>query len=139
MGLRVDLPNIAAVLEQIAVPTARIANGAVAATAVDRAKYRGRGMARLKATGGTGTAPTLDVTIEHSDDNITFATVGSTVVPTGFTQVGASASVQTININLDAAKRYIRAKATIAGAAGAGFVRTVDFIFPAGPDVPAPA
>lgn len=138
MGLRVDLLNLADVKEGIAMPTARVANGTVNGTGVDRRENRGRGIVRLKSSAGTGTAPTLDVSVQDSTDDATYAAVAASVFA-GFTQVTTVASVQAVAINLDEADRYVRARAVTAGAAAGGHVYTVDFIFPAGPDVPSPS
>jgi hypothetical protein len=44
-------------------------------TAIDILHYEGVGLAILSASAGTGTTPTLDVKLQHSDDNVTFADV----------------------------------------------------------------
>lgn len=138
MGLRVDLPNLVDVKTGIALSATRQANGTVNGTSVDRRENRGRGYVVLEAGIGTGTAPTLDVAVQDSTDDVTFATVATSVFA-GFTQVTTAYSKQTVAINLDEADRYIRARPVVAGAAGGGFIYTVSFIFPAGPDVPSPS
>ena len=66
----------------------------------------------LDSGAGGGTTPTLDVKIQDSADNSTFADVLGKV----FTQVtGASASIQSLAIDTRAVRRYIRAVLTIAG------------------------
>ena len=66
----------------------------------------------LDSGAGGGTTPTLDVKIQDSADNSTFADVLGKV----FTQVtGASASIQSLAIDTRAVKRYIRAALTITG------------------------
>lgn len=81
-------------------------------TGVDIADYEGNAAVVLDSAAGTGTSPTLDVKIQDSDDNSTFAdVVGAT-----FTQVtGAAASQQKKVIALDKTRKYIRAVATIGG------------------------
>ena len=66
----------------------------------------------LDSGAGGGTTPTLDVKIQDSADNSTFADVSGKV----FTQVtGASASIQSLAIDTRAVRRYIRAVIAITG------------------------
>ena len=84
------------------------ANGAGA----DLQGYQGVLKIVLDSGAGGGTTPTLDVKIQDSADNSTFADVLGKV----FTQVtGASASIQSLAIDTRAVKRYIRADLTITG------------------------
>jgi len=84
------------------------ANGAGA----DLQGYQGVLKIVLDSGAGGGTTPTLDVKIQDSADNSTFADVLGKV----FTQVtGASASIQSLAIDTRAVKRYIRAALTITG------------------------
>jgi len=84
------------------------ANGAGA----DLQGYQGVLKIVLDSGAGGGTTPTLDVKIQDSADNSTFADVSGKV----FTQVtGASASIQSLAIDTRAVRRYIRAVLTIAG------------------------
>ena len=84
------------------------ANGAGA----DLQGYQGVLKIVLDSGAGGGTTPTLDVKIQDSTDNSTFADVLGKV----FTQVtGASASIQSLAIDTRAVRRYIRAVLTIAG------------------------
>ena len=91
-------------------PAARTAtaNG----TGVDLKDYIGQAKVILHSALGTGTTPTLDVKLQDSDDNSTFADItGAT-----FTQVtDAAASLQAIGVDVDKVKRYVRAVATIGG------------------------
>lgn len=81
-------------------------------TGVDLQQYSGDVAVILDSAAGTGTAPTLDVKLQDSDDNSTFADVSGAT----FTQVtNAAASQQKIVVNKDAARRYVRAVATIGG------------------------
>ncbi len=92
-------------------PAARTAsaNG----TGVDLKNYIGRAKVILHSTIGTGTAPTLDVKIQDSADNSTFADIDPAVA---FTQVtDAAASLQEISLDLDKVRRYGRAVTSIAG------------------------
>jgi len=84
------------------------ANGAGA----DLQGYQGVLKIVLDSGAGGGTTPTLDVKIQDSADNSTFADVLGKV----FTQVtGASASIQSLAIDTRAVRRYIRAVIAIAG------------------------
>ena len=76
--------------------------------------------------------------MQDSTDDVTYATVAAAQFA-GFTQVTTVASVQAVAIDLDGCNRYIRARGVTAGAAGGAHVYTVDFILPAGPDVPSPS
>lgn len=80
-------------------------------TGVDLQQYSGDVAVVLDSAAGTGTSPTLDVKLQDSADNSTFADITSAT----FTQVTGTAAQQKIVINKDAAKRYVRAVATIGG------------------------
>lgn len=58
-----------------------------------------------------GTNPTLDVKLQDSADNSTFADVSGAA----FTQVTSAASVQRMTLNPDELKRYVRIVRTIGG------------------------
>ena len=84
------------------------ANGAGA----DLQGYQGVLKIVLDSGAGGGTTPTLDVKIQDSADNSTFADVLGKV----FTQVtGASVSIQSLAIDTRAVRRYIRAVIAITG------------------------
>ena len=83
------------------------ANGAGA----DLQGYQGVLKIVLDSGAGGGTTPTLDVKIQDSTDNLTFADVSGKV----FTQVTDSASIQSLAIDTRAVRRYIRAVLTIGG------------------------
>ena len=87
-------------------------------TAVDCVDYEGSAAVVLdSAAAGAGTNPTLDVTLEESDDNSTFTAVPATAFSGGanFTQVTNAASQQLIYMTMSDRKRYIRSKHTIGG------------------------
>ena len=65
----------------------------------------------LDSGAGGGTAPTLDVKIQDSADNISFTDISGKT----FVQVGANASLQSLGIDTRGVKRYIRAALTITG------------------------
>lgn len=78
---------------------------------VDLQQYVGDYSVILSTSAGGGTAPTLDIKLQDSDDNSTFADISGAA----FTQVTATASTQTVILNANAVKRYIRAVSTITG------------------------
>ena len=93
-------------------PTAtRTATGQT--SGIDLRAYDGDVLFLLDSAAGGGSSPTLDVTIEESADNSSFAAVASGAV--AFTQVTGTASAQKVALNKDDAKRYVRIKYTIGG------------------------
>ena len=78
---------------------------------VDLKGYEGDVLFVLDSAAGGGSSPTLDVTIEDSDDNSTFASLSGAA----FMQVTGTASTQKITISADECKRYVRVKYTIGG------------------------
>lgn len=83
-------------------------------TGIDVLHYEGVALILLNASAGTGTTPTLDVKLQHSDDNTTFADVTSGAF-TQVTEVGGTAGVQVKKVNVSDLKRYLRVIGTIAG------------------------
>lgn len=74
------------------------------------------------AAAGAGTNPTLDVTVEHSDESAAnFTQIGSTA----FTRVTNTAARQILAISKDEAKRYVRVKYTIGGTNSPSFTFSV--------------
>ncbi|MGA0100315.1 MAG: hypothetical protein ACO3LM_12645 [Steroidobacteraceae bacterium] len=91
-------------------PTAaRTATGQT--SGIDLQTYDGDVVFLLDSAAGTGTSPTLDVTIEDSADNSSFAAITGAA----FTQVTGTASAQKLVVNKDSARRYVRVKYTIGG------------------------
>lgn len=80
-------------------------------TGVDVRDYEGKGTVVLDSAAGTGTTPTLDVKLQDSDDNSTFADISGAT----FTQVAADAARQNIALDFNNVKRYVRAVSTIGG------------------------
>ena len=80
-------------------------------TGIDLQGYEGDILFILDSAAGGGSSPTLDVTIEDSDDNSTFGALSGAA----FTQVTGSASTQKLSISADECKRYVRVKFTIGG------------------------
>jgi hypothetical protein len=83
-------------------------------TGIDVLDYEGVALVVLNASAGTGTNPTLDVKLQHSDDDSTYADVTDGTF-TQVTDVAGSAGVQVKRINVSDLKRYVRAIGTIAG------------------------
>ena len=78
---------------------------------IDLKNYDGDVVFLLDSAAGTGTSPTLDVTIEDSADNSSFAAITGAA----FTQVVDAASAQKLVVNKDSARRYVRVKYTVGG------------------------
>lgn len=103
--MRMEQANVVELLP-VAARTAD-ANG----SAIDMLNYDGPVMIILTSAAGTGTTPTLDVTIEQSTAS---GTGFAAITGAAFTQVtDAADSTQMIQINLE--HRYIRAVSTITG------------------------
>lgn len=80
-------------------------------TAVDVGNYHG--LSHVVLNSGPTNAGTNTIKLQHSDDGST----GWEDVPGGaFTAVGTSASEQTVMINADRFKRFVRVVDTLAGA-----------------------
>ena len=91
-------------------PTAaRTATGQT--SGIDLKDYDGDVVFLLDSAAGTGTSPTLDVTIEDSADDSSFAAI----TDAAFTQVTGTASAQKLVVNKDSARRYVRVKYTLGG------------------------
>lgn len=90
-------------------------------TGVDLVDYEGDIMAILDAEAG-GASITYAVKIQDSADNSTFADVSGLA----FTTTDANTALQeTLKINSNEVRRYIRAVITVAGGTGAGAVSVV--------------
>ena len=102
-------------LEKLTV-VAGVATAAVTSTAtsssIDLLEYDGDVMLILDSAAGGGSSPTLDIKLTESD-----ATGGTYTDLSGatFTQVVDAASMQTLAINKDSSKRFIRIMQTIGG------------------------
>lgn len=83
-------------------------------TGIDVLDYEGVALAVLNASAGTGTTPTLDVKLQHSDDDSTYADVTGGAF-TQVTDVAGTAGVQVMKVNVSDLKRYVRVIGTIAG------------------------
>lgn len=81
-------------------------------TGLDISTYEGLALVQLANGTTSGTSPTLDVKIQDSADNSTFADVSGY----SFSQVTAALSdPSTLKIDLRNVRQYIRAVATIGG------------------------
>lgn len=101
-----------AVVSQLEAVAARTST--LTGTAFDTLGYEGSMLVLLSSALGTGTSPTLDVKIQHSDS----ASSGfADITGAAFTQVtdAAGAGVQNLVLRRDKVKRYIRVIGTIAG------------------------
>ena len=93
--------------------------------AVDILDYEGYAAAILQSAAGTGTTPTLDVKLQDSADG---STGWADIAGAAFAQVtNAAASKQIVKFNASAARRYIRAVATVGGTTPS-FACAVSFI-----------
>lgn len=92
-------------------------------TGIDLRDYDGDLMLILdSAAAGAGTNPTLDVSIEHSDESAAnYTQIGTTA----FTRVTNTASRQKLVISKDDAKRFVRVKYTIGGTNSPSFTFSV--------------
>jgi hypothetical protein len=108
MGFLPDLKNHLTVTN-IAAPIARTAT--VTSSGVDLKGYEGNYLVVQDVGAVSGTTPTLDGKIQDSADNSSFADVSGLT----FTQVTASTSLLTLNVDTRLVRRYIRYVGTIGG------------------------
>jgi hypothetical protein len=93
-------------------------------TGVDMLDYTGQMKLILDAS-AQGSGITNDVKLQDSADNSSFADVSPAVA---FTQVGNTASLQTVHVNVDKLRRYVRAVATIGGGSSTGAYSVVGVV-----------
>ena len=96
--------------------TAAVASASVTATAtssaIDLKEFDGDVLLVLNCAAGTGSSPTLDIKVQDSDETGgTYADLSGAT----FTQVTDSASVQTLEVNKDECKRFIKIVQTVGG------------------------
>lgn len=98
---------------RVTLKTPAIVTSTANTSSVDRLNYAGSNAVVTLACGpaAAGTAPTLDVKIQDSADNSSFADVSGAT----FTQVTTTASIQHISLALDGCRRYLRAVLTVGG------------------------
>ncbi len=99
-------PFVTEILHPVAARTAT-GNG----LGVDVRDYIGKGKVMLDCAAGTGTTPTLDIVIQHSEDGVTFVAVPGAA----FAQVTTIARQQQIGLDLDAVRRFVRIAFAISG------------------------
>ena len=83
-------------------------------TGIDVLEYEGVALALLNASAGTGTSPTLDVKLQHSDDDSTYEDVTGGAF-SQVTDAAETAGVKVMKLNISDLKRYLRIVGTIAG------------------------
>ena len=83
-------------------------------TGIDVLEYEGVALVLLNASAGTGTTPTLDVKLQHSDDDSTYEDVTSGTF-SQVTDAAETAGVKVMKLNVSDLKRYLRIVGTIAG------------------------
>lgn len=82
------------------------------ATGVDLQQYDGDLVLLLDSAAGTGTTPTMVVSVEHSDS---LGSGYTAISGAAFASVGTTASQQKLVISKDEAKRYVRVTYTLGG------------------------
>ena len=88
------------------------ANGSFNSTVVDKSRYSREVTFLLDSEAGSGTGPTMDMKLQHSDDNSTW----EDVTDGAFTQVTNSANAfEAKHMPSEGLKRYVRANVVIAG------------------------
>ena len=96
--------------------TAAVASASVTATAtssaIDLKEFDGDVLLVLNCAAGTGSSPTLDIKVQDSDE--TGGTYGD-LSGAAFTQVTDAASLQTLEVNKDECKRFIKLVQTVGG------------------------
>ena len=83
-------------------------------TGIDVLEYEGVALVLLNASAGTGTNPTMDVKLQHSDDDSTYEDVTSGTF-SQVTDAAETAGVKVMKLNVSDLKRYLRVIGTIAG------------------------
>ena len=83
-------------------------------TRIDVLEYEGVALVLLNASAGTGTTPTLDVKLQHSDDDSTYEDITSGTF-SQVTDAAETAGVKVMKLNVSDLKRYLRIVGTIAG------------------------
>ncbi len=90
-------------------------------TGVDVQQFVGSVAILLSAKATAGTTPTLDIKLQDSADNSTFADISGAAF-TQVTDASSSAAVlQKISLNVDACARYVRAVKDIGGTSSPAF------------------
>lgn len=115
------IKNLGTRTELLSLSANDVVTATVNRTGVDLVDYEGDIMAVLDAEAG-GASITYAVKIQDSADNSSFADVSGLA----FTTTDANTALrETLRINSDEVRRYIRAVITVAGGTGAGAVSVV--------------
>lgn len=91
-------------------------------TGFDATDYVGSLAVVLSAKNVAGTNPTLVVKLQDSADNSTFADITGAVFTTVTDAGTLAATLEKISVNIDSARRYIRAVKTIGGTVSPEFL-----------------
>jgi hypothetical protein len=89
-------------------------NSTLTGTGIDVLDYEGVALVLLNTSAGTGTSPTLDVKLQHSDDDSAYVDVNSGAF-SQVTDAAETAGVKVMKVNASDLKRYLRVVGTIAG------------------------
>ena len=118
-----NVPDRAAILDLV--PN-DVSTTTANSTGVDLLPYEGKMLCTLDAEAG-GSGITYAVKLQDSADNSSFDDLSGV----NFSTTAANtASVQKLAINIDDARRYVRAVITVAGGTGAGAVSVKGVAFP---------
>jgi hypothetical protein len=118
-----NVPDRAAILDLV--PN-DVSTTTANSTGVDLLPYEGKMLCTLDAEAG-GSGITYAVKLQDSADNSSFNDLSGAA----FSTTGANAaSVQKLAVNIDDARRYVRAVITVAGGTGAGAVSVKGVAFP---------
>ena len=118
-----NVPDRAAILDLV--PN-DVSTTTANSTGVDLLPYEGKMLCTLDAEAG-GSGITYAVKLQDSADNSSFTDLSGAAFST---TAANTASVQKLAVNIDDARRYVRAVITVAGGTGAGAVSVKGVAFP---------
>jgi len=118
-----NVPDRAAILDLV--PN-DVSTATANSTGVDLLPYEGKMLCTLDAEAG-GSGITYAVKLQDSADNSSFNDLSGAAFST---TAANTASVQKLAVNIDDARRYVRAVITVAGGTGAGAVSVKGVAFP---------
>jgi len=81
-------------------------------TGIDTQPYNGTSAFIMQRKAGTGTAPKLDVKLQHSSS---LSSGYSDVTSGAFTQATAVSGIEAIEVDMNSVKRYVRAIGSLSG------------------------
>lgn len=105
------IPNLGDRLQLLTLFASAAVTASGNGTGVDLLDYDGEMCAAINSGAGTGTSPTLDIKLQDSADNSSFADVAGLSI----TQITTAASLQKISFSKDEVRRYVRAVRTVGG------------------------